>query len=492
MEGDGMTQDTGSSAVDISLDAGSQAFLSRIMQRMSESGGFPALDHSVTTIVDALELGEEDTTPLINAVLADVSLTQKVLRLANSAMYAPIGGGVSTVSHAVNVLGFEAVGHLALGAKLIGSMGQLSTNFHAAEKALAHSLLAGSVASSVVSMAEVRGGEIGVVCSLLHRLGELLVTFYLPEEWTRIQMALDQGKSESEATRAVLGVGMQDLGVMVARQWRLPARIVGTMQANGASAGEPEHQWLWALTHFADESARVAASPGEPETHRLNLLAERFSEALALKASDLVQAVKAAADDVTAEPLLASILAEDKDVHPHKASPADALTLLKVGARDVRQAMGEGESSLEVQRIILEVAFSALDLGRAAVFLLDGLKQSYRVTATLCEKAPNRLVGYSIPVSGGSDLAHVALARKADIYIDNPRDPKIAAHFPDWIKAYNLHPFFLLPITAQDGRALGLLYGQQKNDSKLTKEVLGQLAVLRALLQEHLHEGATG
>ena len=92
-----------------------EALLARIMQRMNESGGFPALDHSVAQIVEALEVGEEDTTPLVNAVLADVSLTQKVLRLANSAMYAPIGRSVSTVSHALMVLGFEAVGHLALG-----------------------------------------------------------------------------------------------------------------------------------------------------------------------------------------------------------------------------------------------------------------------------------------------------------------------------------------------------------------------------------------
>ena len=65
MEGNDMTQDTGKSAVDPSLEKASQAFLARIMQRMGESGGFPALDHSVSTIVDALELGEEDTTPLI-------------------------------------------------------------------------------------------------------------------------------------------------------------------------------------------------------------------------------------------------------------------------------------------------------------------------------------------------------------------------------------------------------------------------------------------
>lgn len=461
----------------------------RIMRHMGESGGFPALDHSVAMIVEAMEMGQEDTTPLVNAVLADVSLTQKVLRLANSAMYAPIGSSVSTVSHAVHVLGFEAVGHLALGVKLIGSMSQIGANSNSAERELAHSLVAGSVAGSVAGKSGMKNGEMGVVCSLLHRLGRLLVSFYLPDEWHRIQHAVAAGGDETAAATRELGMNLHEVGIHVARQWRLPAKIVRTMQTEGAQAEEEGDDWLLALTHFSDQSASlITAGKDDASGQAMEALAGKFSAALGMHADDLLQAARAATDEATSEPLLASILVDGKAVSSKTAPvvPATPLARLSVGARDVRQAMDEGESALEIQRMVLEVAFTSLDLGRAAVLLLNREAQAYRVSATLAARTPNRLVGFAIPAKAGADLAHVALARKVDIYIDNPRDPKIAPHFPDWIRAHSLHPFFLLPMAARDGSPLGLLYGQQQDDGKLTKEELGQLAALRDLLQDRL------
>jgi len=467
-----------------------QVLTARILQRMGESGGFPALDRSVATIVEAMERSVVDTKPLVDAVLGDVSLTQKVLRLANSAMYAPISSSVSTVTQAVHVLGFEAVGHLALGVKLIGSMGQIRANSRSAEQELAHSLLAGSVAGSVAGKAGLQHGEMGVVCSLLHRLGRLLVSFYLPEEWERIQAAVQAGADEAQAARQELGMSFHDVGTHIAQQWRLPANIVRTMRSEGTPVAEEGGDALLALTRFSDLSAGVIASPPDEAASRfLEELAGKFGPALGLAPGELLQAVKAATDDATAEPLLASVLVENNGPRPAPVQPADPLARLKNGVRDVRQAVDMGEPAPSVQQLALRAMFRALDLSRVAILLLDQGMEAYRVTATLSVRTPNRLEGFAMPAKAGSDLAHVALARKVDIYIDNPRDPKIAPHFPDWIRAHGLHPFFLLPMTGQDGKPMGLLYGQQQDDIKLSKETLGQLAVLRDLLQGVLRAG---
>lgn len=475
-----------------------ESLSSRILRRMNESGGFPALDHSVAQIVEALEIGEVDTTPLVHAVLADVSLTQKVLRLANSAMYAPIGRSVSTVSHALMVLGFEAVGHLALGVKLIGSLGQLSPLSHCAERELAHSLVAGSVAGSVVGQTGARNGEIGVVCSLLHRIGRLLVAFYLPEEWRRIQEAVAAGDSETEAARAQLGIGLDDLGVQIARQWRLPVKIVNTLSGEPASVPEDDDAWLRALTRFADRSAGIIASEtGEAASLNLSALAREFGDSLGAPPDTLLKAVKAATDEVTSEPLLAGVLLE-KPVHTVPVAstsgsatvmppPAkDPLSLLKIGVRDAQAAIEEHGAMTEIARVVCEIVFRALDLSRAAILVLDRDSDCYRVAATLSAREPNRLVGLSIPARSGTDLATLALSRNVDIYIDNPRDTKIASRLPDWVRSQGLHPFFLLPMVNAAGEAIGLLYGQQQDDAKLGKEELGQLAVLRDMFQSRL------
>ena len=466
------------------------ALVAGILQRMNESGGFPALDHSVARIVEAIEMGEMDTTPLVNAVLADVSLTQKVLRLANSAMYAPIGRSVSTISHAMMVLGFEAVGHLALGVKLIGSMGQMHPVSPGAERALAHSLAAGSVAATVVGRNPLRNGEMGVVCTLLHRVGRLLTAFYLPEEWDRIQRLVASGRDESAAAQEVLGLALEELGMRIARQWRLPDRIVHTMGGEAAPTASPEDAQLAALARFSDRSASFLVGEGGENDVQLRALAEEFGPSLGLEPESLTQAVKAASEEISAQPMLAEILVENPPRATLASAPKDPLAMLAAGVVEVGQVIAEGGDVQEIAGMISEVAFRCLGLGRVAVLLDDPDTGSYRVQATLAARNPNRLAGASLPLETGGDLAALALARRVDIYIDNPRDEKIAASLPGWIRSQGTHPFFLLPIIDASGRPRGLFHGQQQDDEKLGKGELQQLAALRDLLQSRL--GAAG
>ena len=466
-----------------------ELLLQRILRRMNESGGFPALDHSVARIVEALELGEEDTTPLVNAVLADVSLTQKVLRLANSAMYAPMGRNVSTVSHALMVLGFEAVGHLALGVKLIGAMGELSPASPSAEHELARSLLAGSVAGTIAGRSGAVNGEMGVVCSLLHRIGRLLAAFYLPEEWREIQAAVATGVDEDDAARTVLGMALDELGMEMARQWRLPGRIVRTMDTRASAPTEEGDEWLRALTRFSDRSAQLLAG-GTDETG-LETLAAEFGPALGLPDEELVGAIRTAIDEASSQPLLAGILVEP----PPSPAPVtatvgpacgkDPLSLLRAGIHDLGQAIQEHGSVLEIEQVALEIAFRSLDLGGAAILTRRADAQAYRVQSSLSARDTDRLAGFSMPDTG-SDLAHLALQRRLDIYIDNPRDTKISMRLPDWVRRQGMHPFFLLPLADAEAKPLGLFYGQQRDDRKMDKEELAQLARLRDLLQDYL------
>lgn len=482
--------------------ADADTLLASILKRMNDSGGFPALDHSVARIVTALERSEHDITPLVDAVLADVSLTQKVLRLANSAMYAPIGRSVATVSHAMSVLGYEAVGHLALGVKLIGSLGQLQPASRSAERELARSLVAGSVAGSVVGKIKTAHGETGIVCSLLHRIGQLLTAFYLPEAWDRIRQALEEGTDEDTAARATLGMTLGALGLRIAEQWRLPAKILRTMEADvpsqwaAAQAETEEAAWLLALTRFSVHSAGVVTEVDLAEAGaQLEELAVRFGPALNLPSDDLLKAVRAASDEATAKPFLADILLDKPKAAPaamssaHPAVPAisaagqDAPSRLQAGLAELRHAMAARLSGAALEERVLDVMVSALALSRAAILRLDAAGARFQVSTTRAARTPNRLAGATLDLGSGMDLARLALARKVDIYIDNPRDTKIATRLPDWIRGFSLHPFFLLPLNSPDGKPLGLIYGQQSDDTKLDKEHLARLAELRALLQ---------
>jgi HD-like signal output (HDOD) protein len=81
---------------------------------MRHKSDFPALSESVSAINKIANSETESIDKLSNTILKDFALTNKLLRLVNSAYFRPAGGGISTVSRAVIVLGFEAVRNIAI------------------------------------------------------------------------------------------------------------------------------------------------------------------------------------------------------------------------------------------------------------------------------------------------------------------------------------------------------------------------------------------
>ena len=161
--------------------------LDKLWARMSERGDFPMLSQALRTTVSAMSDDDLDFTALVQVVLSDFGLTQKVLRLANSAMYISFGGNITTVTRALMVLGMDAVGHLVVGLKLVDHFHHSAPRRIDAKLELNRTLLSGSVARQVTERSEFRASEEAVVCTLMRQIGKLLVAFYLETEWDQLR-----------------------------------------------------------------------------------------------------------------------------------------------------------------------------------------------------------------------------------------------------------------------------------------------------------------
>ena len=175
--------------------------LDKLWGRMSERGDFPMLSQALRTTVSAMSDDDLDFTALVQVVLSDFGLTQKVLRLANSAMYISFGGNITTVTRALMVLGMDAVGHLVVGLKLVDHFHQSAPRRIDAKLELNRTLLSGTVARQVTEHSEFRASEEAVVCTLMRQIGKLLVAFYLETEWDQIRRKA-AAEQISEASRA--------------------------------------------------------------------------------------------------------------------------------------------------------------------------------------------------------------------------------------------------------------------------------------------------
>jgi len=126
--------------------------------------------------VDALRriIGDEraSASALAQVILKDASMTTKVLRLANSAYFNQAQQGISTVSRAIVVLGFDPVAQLALSVALIDALlgGSLRSRVNLE---MARSFHAAVQARWVVQRRGEQQGEQVFIAALLSRVGEM-------------------------------------------------------------------------------------------------------------------------------------------------------------------------------------------------------------------------------------------------------------------------------------------------------------------------------
>ncbi len=197
--------------------------LDKLMLAIRESKGIPASERSVASVLGALDSSNEGQRAVVSHIIEDFALTQKVLKLANSSMYAPFGGGASSVSSALEVLGSEAVLHLVLGTDLIADEAlQQDDN-------LSRTVLASELARSACG----ERAEDASIATLMVEIGRLMTGKYLPAEAAAIAAQVAGGQEVQAAASAVLGMSYQELGVELAARWNLPQTLRSVINGTG-------------------------------------------------------------------------------------------------------------------------------------------------------------------------------------------------------------------------------------------------------------------
>ena len=190
--------------------------------------------------------------------------------------------------------------HLALGLKLIDGLSVASPDSGGARGEMEKALLAGHIARQVASTATMYDTEEAVGCSMLHSLGRMMVSFYLPELWQSIQTRLLEGEGEDVAVPAVLGLGFDAVGRLVAQQWGLPSGLVDTLHdVVPETAQEPlDHaDWLAAVSTLSTRCADVIYSETVSDTDlhsQITHLTEGYASMLGVDPAQLAGAVDVA------------------------------------------------------------------------------------------------------------------------------------------------------------------------------------------------------
>ena len=269
-----------------------------LLRRMQRKEDFPAISRILS---DINRLTDENSgtsaEKLANVILRDYGLTNKLLKLVNSAFFGNAGSEVSSVSRAIVVLGVEQVRSTANSLAYFGQM-QGDTSDEALRDAMIQSFLSGLIARHLVQRIEAGDPEEAFICGLFRNLGENLTIYYFPEDHTEIQEMIEAtGSDRNAASQRVLGVSYADLGVEVAGIWGLPGAIVNAIRGHeGEVASEPltPDEATRDCAVFANALCEIAAaSDAASRTANLEALLEPYRTSLMLTADYVIRLLAA-------------------------------------------------------------------------------------------------------------------------------------------------------------------------------------------------------
>ena len=506
--------------------------LDALMARMRFKSDFPAMSDAVVRIQGMANSETESIASFTNEILKDVALTNKLLRLVNSAHFAARGGSIHTVSRAVSLVGFNGVRNMALSLVLLEHMRD-KAHAHLIKDEFLRALMAGSIA--VELCVEAHENEEAFIAAMFQNLGRMLAEFYFADEARAVRHLVDASYkplSEARASASVLGVDFETLGLAVAKAWGLPEAIQHSMRR---PRGEPPlrppvqaaERLRWIALVANDMADILLRAPPRELELRLAQEAGLYAKTLGIRPQQVRQATVAArkklidmagamelsVQEGSAAAQLLQHPDEDIAAHPlpmpDKAEPPDALAplalqatppptpgagqpvvppsvadVLSAGIQDISQAMVEDFKLSDVLRMILETMVRAMGFQRVVFCLRDPKADTLtgRFGLGAGVEGPDSVVkAFHIALKASSlDLFSTVCLKGVDTLISDATEPRIAQRLPAWYRSHVHAPTFLLLPLVIKGKPFGLVYADMAEKGVLPLDEQ-ELALLRTL-----------
>jgi len=464
-------------ACDVSKDPRS---LSEWVERLSDKG-MPAFAKTVKDISGVAADRESSAAELSRVILQDAAMTARLLRVANSPVYSMAGKGISTISRAVVLLGFNTVRSLCLSIAIIDSMSKNAQKSRVADL-MARSFHAAIQARAFAEKRRDPSPEEVFIATLLSSIGDLAFWSVKSDVAANLNEVLQRpGYTRASAEREVLGFELQDLSLGLTRKWNLGKLLEHVLEHKGDADPRVSN------VEYGNELATQAEKGWEtPETKQL---LGRVAEAMYLPLQDATklihenasQAAKTAqyfgiGDAADLIPLpksqqklerVASVARED-DQKPTFAEPDPMLQLTIL--REL-SGMLDGKHDINLLlEMVLEGISRGIGMDRALFAMLNPERNKLRARYALGWGDDFRdTFIFDISPLKASVFSHVLEAREP-LWVGQGSDARLKPLLTaQVIEVTGNSPFFVMPVEV-NGRSIGLFYADRMTSGRALDE----------------------
>ncbi len=448
---------------------------------------------------------------LSNIILKDYAFATKLLKLVNSAYYSLFRGKITTITRAVVLLGFEKVGMAAASLLLFE---HLKSKFKIPEmkEGAVMSFWSGLIARDVAKVMGLEEGEEAFICAMLYNLGKQIVMFHLPKEYTEItKLVSEKGANETSASKSVLGISFEELGIMVAEKWNLPEKIISSMRRLSrkelqAFKGQ-NRDALQGLSNFSNELCSIINTTEESKRGAsYSALLKNYKKYIPLSKKQLTGVIDTSMEKVKKHADVLSINIDrsrflsrlavngqnqqlDQPSHPQDGdldmntdvafaeSPSSPegmvidsantkkpiqVDAILSGIQDMSAAMIGKYEINDIVLIALESMYGGFGFNRAVFFLVTQSRKRLEARFGYGINIEHIVNQFSFELAGTQDIFNIAMVKQKDIVIPNTGDRHIHQLIPRWFwQRFNTPSFIFLPI-AYEKTLIGAFYADHE------------------------------
>lgn len=224
-----------------------------VINKLIETQEFATLPAVAARILDFLEDEDADIRDIARLIESDPSLTLKLLRVANSPLYAT-RNEVNSIHEAIMKLGLNRLTNIVLGVSIFSKF-LLSTRKDAkelVEKFWWHAAATGMVAKSLSTKINKFYKENEFIGGLLHDIGKLALIQYDTKAYQEVIQKVRKGASDIEAEEEVFEANHIEVGYEIAKLWKLPNDLAQIIKYQNIPGEAGEIKELVSVVRLAD------------------------------------------------------------------------------------------------------------------------------------------------------------------------------------------------------------------------------------------------
>jgi HD-like signal output (HDOD) protein len=205
---------------DLSTDSADREIIRSIVQCIDQ---LPALPLVVQRIQEIITRENASVKDICEVIALDPALAGRVLRLVNSALYG-LANPVTTVEHAVALLGFAELKNLTLTLKVMDAFSEWEEGVMDRRLFWEHNLASGICARHLASHIPGTQPDEAFLGALLHDIGKLVLDTYFQDQWRQIQKQSRENEcSALQLEEQYVGIPHTIVGEHLSRHWQFPA-----------------------------------------------------------------------------------------------------------------------------------------------------------------------------------------------------------------------------------------------------------------------------